>query len=1203
MARGPFQGTWDYGTRPTVVTAPDAVIFINGESDIIGCGKCKRKFDFNKYVTSVQVDLNVQSAPGSASVNLSVPRHAVDKFFVDGNALVTPMMEIEIYAKGYFLVEGVPQYYPIFWGLVTEVTDSYSAGEHTISINCADILKWWELCRMNIQPAFTQAAGQLGSSLFGNVFFGMNPYDIIWSLAQFAFGDVVVGSGSLVSLSKEASQKSTFNYALTDMMLYWAQRFRKIRSNLLLYGTRGNAVRGDVAYATYQKKGAGATVGSDKTKNLRTPFMSRTVREANGGDNASQMIYDPTDPDVVAFRTQFQQAGQVNFWSSEFQTKLELANAAKESIGYEFYMDVTGDIVFKPPFYNLDVLSNKPVSWIQDIDIIDWSLADSEAEVITQIQIQGSFGGNVDYGLGEEVTPFTSVTDYHLLRKYGWRTQTFNSEFMGSPMLMFYTGMDLLDRYNSKRFNGSVTIPMRPELRLGFPVYLAPKDQIWYISGISHNLTFGGRAQTTLSLTAKRTKFIAPKGIGTIELTGFKGAKGAPAQPVSALQNGGSTLSSKQLAEGGQFKANIGDAVTVPPSVEAVEAAGADGPYSPLILRHPKTGRIVGYPNVVMAYMRPFQPPPESLAAYAGQKKAGAPRPAAKLKEREAEMKQHLQDLAVQLTTATGSDAIREKYLSNRYRYGLNSAGVFTYLYDKSAVIKDFVILKKSSIKFDSFADSEQFPGSGMIRPVSDERGFEVIGHFRYGRGVALRDGSLIINEGDANSQATVDTQLALSGGLFELLKAQSNAIGTRTTTFQNPAAAVTTLSPEDLQTAGIVNPNTGKPQFVETGTNFVDTAPLGSEEQAGAVNSDRASVEASQLSRALTVLELTVQDDVAGGTASTECECEIATSDLGFISSGYQLKTIGGSGTDTSTINFGSMGEEQEINAQTAAKDSALKALQEQKAAAEEAAVAANRKRILNDPRTPAGSEAQDKALAAADASARAEAGKAFVAANYDAYSAAGAEPSGVLLGFAKSPTGAGGGPALSPIQSDKFKSELTIAKVESFLTNLYTALDSSHQQWEKALRGEFIEESRESPSAVRFGTPQDTSPLSAPFNKGRSLGGNPEDLAKQGAEARDQLTEVWGAFAEGLAANTNRALLQGEIGQLTRRAGDLAADIAKLEAALASGNAVMPDQNAPGYSAGQTLKDLKATLAKTENDLQKKQQDLNALNAKYPP
>jgi len=183
-------------------------------------------------------------------------------------------------------------------------------------------------------------------------------------------------------------------------------------------------------------------------------------------------------------------------------------------------MDVTGDIVFKPPFFNLDVLGNKPVSWIQDIDVIDWDFGESEAEVVTQLQMQGNFSGNVDWGMPEELTPYLSVTDYHLLRRYGWRTQTHNSEFEGNNLNnMFFHGMDILDRMNARRWRGTVNIPMRPELRLGFPVYIAPKDQFWYVQGISHNIQFGGRAQTTLTLTAKRGKFLAPNGIGTLKIT------------------------------------------------------------------------------------------------------------------------------------------------------------------------------------------------------------------------------------------------------------------------------------------------------------------------------------------------------------------------------------------------------------------------------------------------------------------------------------------------------------------------------------------------------------------------------------------------------------------------------------------------------------------------------------------------------------
>lgn len=900
MARSPFQGTFSPNARPTVVTAPDALVIINGETDIIGCSSCRRRFDWNKYITAVTVDLAVEGAPGSASVNLSIPRHSVDDFYFEGTPVLTPMMEVEIYAKGYYLVEGVPQYYPIFWGMITEVSDSYSGGEHTVALHCADILKWWELSKMNVHPAFTQAAGLGGTSIFGNVFFGKNPYDVIMTLAQQSFGDVVQGTGSLTSVVKEKNQQSTFNAAFADMALYWEQRFSRIRSNLLLYGVNGIFVRGDTLYENYK-----APRGKKDP-----PPASTAIGLADGGPDKGQNNFEPTDPSVVAFRTQFQQAGVVNFWQSEYQTKLELANAAAKAIGFEFYMDVTGDVVFKPPFYNLDVLSNKPVSWIQDIDVIDWDFSESEAEVVTQLTFQGAWGGKVDYGMPADITPFTSVTDYHLLHKYGWRSDTYTSEFMGDPNLMFYFGLDHLDRVNSKRHRATVTIPMRSELRLGFPIYIAPKDQIWYIAGISHNIAFGGRAQTTLTLTARRQKFIAPRGIGTLKMTSpptppapNKAAPGKK-QPTPPQQKLPFKYSGRELARA-HFELKVGEAAQTPPAFNPNAEVSGNDPYAPLILRHPKTGRLVGYPNVVMVYTRPMAVPDKKVFG----KGAGLKQPTKKQMEAAHSAAQQAVDEAM---GKAPSLRLEEQHHTNRYQYGLNSAGVYVYAYNKEGEIGEITLLPRPNIKVsgtgvdpkdvEAMAKSQ---ASTMIRPVSDSRGFEVIGHYRYGRGLALRDGNLIYNESDKNSPASISMQMALSGDMFASLQAQSQGLTTVTSTSPNPIASLVSLSPDDLQTGGVINPETGLPEFTKGGreenkvrdTNFVDSAPLGSPAQVGLTSS----VEASQLSRALTLAEMTV----AGGgiSKSDACMCLLGRSDLTFINTGYTVRTLNGVAPDPASL------------------------------------------------------------------------------------------------------------------------------------------------------------------------------------------------------------------------------------------------------------------------------------------------------------
>lgn len=891
MPRGPFQGNYIPNLRPTIAVAPDAIVHINGETDLIGCPSCKRKFDLGKYITSIQVNLDIDSVPGTASINLSVPRHVVDDFYYQGHPIITSMMEVEIYSKGYYTLEGLPQYYPLFWGLITEVGSGWSGGEHTVTIQCADILKWWEICRMNINPAFTATSGQLGRSIFGNTLYGTNVYDVIFTLSNMAFGDTIVATGSLSSLIKEQAQASTFQSALGDIMQYWQSRFTKIRSNLLLYGVNGIAIRGDsISHAFSSGK---ATPGRQSIANA--------VRNANGGPSAAQLIFDPTDPSVTAFRTQFQSAGEVNFWQSEYQTKLEIANLCKEAVGFEFYMDSTGDIVFKPPFYNLDILPNKPISWIQDIDILDMDFTDSESEVVTQLTIEGNFGGNVDYGFGSEVSPFTSVTDYHLLRKYGWRPHTYPSEFMGDTLRMFYHGLDILDRINSKRFQANITIPHRPELRLGFPIYLnaPPIDEIWYIRGINHNIQFGGRTTTSLSLTARRQKFVAPKGISTLNTGALRSTiPSNQNSKVVTTQTDARTqpLTTRQLAQT-SFKLDLGDAATVPPLKVNPDDPNTLDPYQPLILRHPKTGKIVGYPNVVMVHSRPYDP----HAAYdnpAGQKAPGTNTQVSKANKDKVTQRQNIQKTIDEVRFSPDKFvAIQNKYSHNRYTYGLNSAGVYVYSHDIDKSITQFALIPSKNIQVTKDNETSNFTDTGikldnpntMVRPVSDERGFEVIGHFRYGRGVSLRDGSLVYT-GGRNTSVQVGVQLALSGDLTSTLNAQSQGVTSLTTSYPDPADTIARLTPDDVQTAAALVPGQDgvkSAQFVSTANNFVDVAPLGSPED----NGIPVSVEASQLSRALTLAEMTIRTDLVPG--DPRCSCQAGREDLSFINVGYQVTPI----------------------------------------------------------------------------------------------------------------------------------------------------------------------------------------------------------------------------------------------------------------------------------------------------------------------
>ena len=65
----------------------------------------------------------------------------------------------------------------------------------------------------------------------------------------------------------------------------------------------------------------------------------------------------------------------MNIFETEYLSKLEIANAVRTITGFEFYQDVTGNLVFKPPFYNMDT-SSDPNYVIDDGDLISISPKD-----------------------------------------------------------------------------------------------------------------------------------------------------------------------------------------------------------------------------------------------------------------------------------------------------------------------------------------------------------------------------------------------------------------------------------------------------------------------------------------------------------------------------------------------------------------------------------------------------------------------------------------------------------------------------------------------------------------------------------------------------------------------------------------------------------------------------------------------------------
>jgi hypothetical protein len=183
-------------------------------------------------------------------------------------------------------------------------------------------------------------------------------------------------------------------------------------------------------------------------------------------------------------------------------TKLEIATEVCAQTEMEFYLDTNGTVVFKPPFYNMDVENSSTDTYtIKPKDIINFSNDVNTDSICTYLEV---------YGPREQFDPSLDSIGYHidfdLIKKFGLRYQKLDLRYGNTPDQIRLLAAAKMAKINGRAFTGSVSIPMRPEIRLGYPVYISHIDAYYYVTGINHSFSFGGAATTTLSLEFRRDR-------------------------------------------------------------------------------------------------------------------------------------------------------------------------------------------------------------------------------------------------------------------------------------------------------------------------------------------------------------------------------------------------------------------------------------------------------------------------------------------------------------------------------------------------------------------------------------------------------------------------------------------------------------------------------------------------------------------------
>ena len=140
--------------REIVKTAPDIIVYIEGlpymQNAFVNDRRTNQApaiVNINDYVVSFSCTYDTELMVPSGAINLQVPNHQKYLFQMPGgNNLIQSMMQVQVYAKGYFFASnGDTVYRRVFKGLVSHLSYNDNGKMYEISIQCYGILQLLEM--------------------------------------------------------------------------------------------------------------------------------------------------------------------------------------------------------------------------------------------------------------------------------------------------------------------------------------------------------------------------------------------------------------------------------------------------------------------------------------------------------------------------------------------------------------------------------------------------------------------------------------------------------------------------------------------------------------------------------------------------------------------------------------------------------------------------------------------------------------------------------------------------------------------------------------------------------------------------------------------------------------------------------------------------------------------------------------------------
>jgi hypothetical protein len=536
------------GEREIIKTAPDVICYVEGRpyliNKFINDQDIKNQsngqytvVNFNDFVDSFSTSYDIDNLIPAATITLSVPNNLKRLFQAPagGENVLETMMEVQVFAKGYFpSPRGNTLYYRVFKGMISTIGYSDTGTSLQISIGCSGTLRFLELMQVDLAAALLSNAPVEYLTPYSSNAAQMDPYK---QLADMFLRSVTPAGFQLNSLAQAQLSNKSINpsdwYDVVQggyIMRWQARLINLIRDvRILGYDMKNSPVTlEDDPYLILNVLSAHPSDAEGKlSPELRAARLALLAKDAPGLTRLDPNLFINT---INKYLPDFG-VGNIQLLNGKITSRIERVRNLVHLLLYEGYQDIDGAIIFKPPLYNLDVTNvgqnasntstTSSANYITEATnpfVVHLSEIESESETedehaikATRTTIQGGWLTDFQFNseMAQTLTPAADYMDIAKMSKFGLREEparTLGFLRMNDPKLMYAYAASETTRANRGYRSYTVTIPLRPELRLGFPMYFPHKDMYGYIRLVSINYQQGQSATMSITLDTIRKR-------------------------------------------------------------------------------------------------------------------------------------------------------------------------------------------------------------------------------------------------------------------------------------------------------------------------------------------------------------------------------------------------------------------------------------------------------------------------------------------------------------------------------------------------------------------------------------------------------------------------------------------------------------------------------------------------------------------------